>query len=214
MRNFQPLLAALTAAALLSACNNGPLFYAELEEPKLCKTIPASDLPPFTGTAPGAELRYALPIPISSELPLFAAGGDGGSNDQETEIRLIEFTLVARSGIIDFNQIETAHITVEPPPGSSQPPALLVTYTKNPASLPGDRLVVGGDQGVNISPYLFDPGTTDAGTFPGDAGFASEGSILVEATMTGVLPENPWSADMRVCIYMRTRFNYLSAYGL
>ncbi len=213
MRNLQPVLAALSAAALLSACNGSPLFFAELEEPKLCKTIPADELPPFIGTPPGSDLRFTLPIPIASELPLFAAGGDGGSDDTVTEIRLIEYTLVARSGIIDFNQIETAQITVQPPPGSSQAPAVLVTYAKDPAHLPGDRLVVGGDQGVNIAAYLFDPGTTDAGVFL-DAGTATEGSVLVEATMTGVLPEDYWTADMRVCIYMRTRFNYLNAYGL
>jgi len=210
---MQKLIPALTASALLAACNQGPLFYAELEEPRLCKTLPAEELPPFEGTAPGQELRFGVPIPIGEELPLFS-GGDGGTSDVETEIRMIEMTLVARSGITDFNQIETAAITVEPPPGSAQPPALLISYAKDPANPPGDRLVVAGDQGVNLIPYLFDPGGTDAGTPSGsDGGSAPEGTILVEATMTGVLPENEWTADIRVCIYMRTRFNYLNAYG-
>lgn len=196
----------------LVACNTGPLFFAELEEPRLCKTLPAV---PFDGTQPGAELRRRLAIPVGQELPLFSIG-DGGSSNVETEIRLIEFVLVRRSGIPDFNAVEAARIVVEPAPGRSTGPATLVTYTRDPGRLPGDTLIVGGGAGVNLVPYMFDPGTLDGGVPPsaGDGGTASQGTILVEAVMSGSLPEQPWRADVRVCIYMRTRFNYLNAYGL
>lgn len=212
MRPMIKITGALAAATLLvAACDGGPLFFAELEEPRLCKTI---DNIPFEGTAPGSELRYRLGIPIASELPLFASG-DGGTSDVDTEVRLIEFALLRESGILDFNAVESVRVAVQPAPGASQPEATLLSYVRDPADLPGDTLIVAGDQDVNLVPYIFDPATVDGGT-PSmlDGGTAEDGTIAVEVVMSGELPEDPWVADVRACIYMRTRFNYLNAYGL
>lgn len=209
MRTSITLASALATLLLFGACD-GPLFFAELEEPRLCKTL--QDLP-FEGVAAGGELRYRLALPVGAEVPLFALG-DGGTSDVDTEIRLIEFALLRESGILDFNSVESAEVSVEPPPGASVAAATLLSYTRDPSDLPGDTLIVAGDEGVNLVPYLFDPGTTDAGVpVAGDGGTAEEG-VVVEIRMTGALPEDPWMADLRACIYMRTRFNYLNAYGL
>lgn len=207
MATSNKLTGALLLASLLATGCNQPLFFAELEEPRLCKTIEEI---PFFGTPPGSDLRYEVGIPIASELPLFAGG-----QDVETDIHLIEFALLRRGGILDFNDVETAEVIVRTAPGASEPDALLLSYQRDPANLPGDTLIVGGDRQVNLLPYIFDPGTTDGGPPSSlDGGTADEGTIGVEVVMTGELPEEAWSADIRACIYMRTRFNYLNAYGL
>lgn len=216
MRSVLKAFTVIAAATLvIVACNQGPLFYAEIEEPAICKTIP--DVP-FTASQPGQELRYPMAIPIGS-LPMFSPGDpdggtDAGAGDNETEVRLIEFRLTNPRNVTDFNNFETAQVTVQPPSGSTLQAQALVTYVKDPTHLPGTTLVVAGDRGVNLVPYLFDATGMDAGTGSFDAGSGAERSIMVEGTMTGTLPDVDWQADVRVCIYMRTRFNYLNAYGL
>lgn len=208
------ILLSVLAAAVLIACGR-PLFYAELEEPRLCKTIPAEDLFPFPGTSPGAELRAELPIPLGAILePITAFGqgdADGGTAaiDLDTTVRLIEFTLVARSGVTDFNAVETVAISVVPEPGSGLERATLLNYTRDPAHLPGDRLTVAGDENVNLAEYI---GQSGSATLP-DGGTV-DGTVRFEAVMTGTLPENEWTADMRACVFLKTRINYLNAYGL
>jgi len=62
---------------------------------------------------------------------------------------------------------------------------------------------------VDLAKYLAEAKTA---TLP-DGGTA-DGNLLIEAVMTGTLPDNEWRADMKACVYMKARLNYLTAYGL
>ncbi len=205
------LIAAAAFAALASACSQGPIFYAEIEEPSLCKTIPYDQLPPFSGVTPGSDLVWEMPIPLAQQMALFGGNSDGGfaiPADASINIRLIEFTLTAKQGITDFNAVTTSTISVEPFPGSTLTEQALLTYTQDAAHLPGDRLTVAGDKGVDLAAYLNDSTgqSYDGGTM--------DGNLLIRAVMTGTLPDAEWRADVRACLYMKARVNYLSAYGL
>lgn len=205
------LLTFVALASLTSACSQGPIFYAEIEEPSLCKTIPWDQLPPFTGVAPGVDLVWEMPIPLAQQMSLFGGNADGGFSvpqGSQINIRLVELTLTAKQGITDFNAVAASTVSAVPFPGSTLTEQVLLSYTQDPANLPGDRLTIAGDRGVELADFLND---SSGQTYDGGS---TDGSVLIRAVMTGTLPPNDWRADVRACLYMKARVNYLSAYGL
>lgn len=185
---------ALFAAALLglvSGCDASQYFYAELEEPAICKTFPDVVMDP---TAPGADLVKQLPpIPLTQNIPLF------DSTSGQVVFKLLSLEFVGKQGIQDFNSVDAAWITALPDPNgtSGLQPTDLIRYDRVPGVLPEKRLTIGGNSDIDLVPFL-----------------TSSGEISVEARMTGGLPNNPWTADVTGCIYAKARIHYLDAYGL
>ena len=185
---------ALFAAALLgltSGCGISQWFYAELEEPGICKTFVDVVMDP---TAPGADLVKQLPpIPLSRNIPLFDSSAGG------VQFKLLSLTFLGKQGIQDFNSVNSAWITALPDPNgtSGLPPTELIRYDKAPGVTPGLELTIGGTSDIDLVPFL-----------------TSSGEISVEARMVGGLPNNPWVADITGCIYAKARVNYLGAYGI
>jgi hypothetical protein len=183
---------ALFVLAVLAAtgCGGGDsLFYAELEEPGICKTV--LDVP-MDPTAPGASLTKTIPIDLAANVPLFDT--DSGN----VVVRLLEVKFTGKQGIQDFNSVDSAEILALPDPNDTTglQPTQVLAYTKEPGVIPGKELNIVADQGIDLVPFL------------------TNGVVTVEARMNGGLPNNVWTADVRGCIYMKARVKYLDAYGL
>jgi hypothetical protein len=187
MKTLKTTLLAALLAAFSTGCGGGSLFFAELEEPGICKTM--VDVP-MAATPPGQTLTMNLTIDLASRIPMFDATATG------TNIRFIELTFWAKSGINDFNSVDTAEVLAVPDPSSQLQTTQVLSYTKSPGFVPGTQLTVAADQGVELVPFL------------------ANGNITVETRMTGGLPNNSWTADIRGCLYMKSKVNYLEGYGI
>jgi hypothetical protein len=170
-----------------SGCG-GPLLFAELEEELICKTIPDVIFDP---SVPGVDLRRDFPIPLKDYLPLFSLEG------ASTNIELVELVFNAKSGITDFNSVEQATVTVVGPEGTTIPPAVPGQYVKDLVNLPGRTLVLPGQPGIDLVPFM-----------------DTESTLNLQNVMTGSLPPNPWTADVRGCLRMKARLDYGTRIGL
>jgi len=186
-----PLRLFLTAAALsVAGCGPEPIFYADFDEPSICKTV--TDVP-FDPTVPGADLTLSFDLPVGQYVPLF------DNPDAKVTLYLNELTFFAKEGINDFNSVDTAAINVLPQDGSTDPKQTVLNYTKDPNNLPGKTLSVGGERNIELGPYL----SAD-----------SDKKAKLETVMKGTLPPNYWTADVKVCFHMKVRLNYARAIGL
>jgi hypothetical protein len=176
--------------ALGAGCGGGAdsLFYAELEEPAICKTVPDVPMDP---TAPGATLTKTIPINLAENVPLFDT--DSGN----VVVRLLEVKFTGKQGIRDFNSVDTAEVLALPDPSNTElQPTQVLSYTRVPGADVNLELNILAQRDVDLVPFL------------------TNGVVTVEARMTGGLPNNVWTADVRGCIYMKVRVNYLEAYDL
>jgi hypothetical protein len=184
---FKSLLIVLAPFAV--GCG-GPIFYVDVDEPAICKTV--RDVP-FEPAVPGADLRLTFDLPVGQYLPLI------GTQDARTTLYLNELSFTAKEGIQDFNTVDAATISVLPRPESTASKQVLLSYTKDPANPPNKVLVVGGERDVELQPYL----SAD-----------EDRSASLEAVMKGALPSNYWTADVKVCIHAHVRYNYGRPFGL
>jgi hypothetical protein len=177
----------LALALLVAASGCGsPLLYAEIEEPRACITLHGQSFP---GVPLGVSLQKALEFPLGSELPLV------GEKDTASEIRLDEVTIIANASAAgDLDGIQEMAIKVVPPAGSSLPPETLITYQR--AANPGSALVAGGATGVDLAPYL------------------DGGAVHLEADVSGTLPGESWTADVKGCLYVKVTYDYGKGLGL
>ena len=187
-RALRTVLLTSALLGLTSGCGNlSRWFFAELEEPAICKTV--IDVP-MERTQPGQELvKRVPPIALSNSIPLFDSDQGG------VEFKLLSLEFVGKQGIQDFNSVDAAWINVLDASDNVGPE--LIRYDRTPGVLIGNRLTIGGTTDIDLVPFL-----------------TSGGEISVEARMTGALPPNPWFADVTACLYTKARINYLDAYGL
>jgi hypothetical protein len=192
MRTLRTALFAAALLALASGCGLSNQFYAELEEPGICRTFQGVVMDP---TAPGAELVLVLPIPVTQDVPLFDTAGGG----VVFKLLSVTFDSTNGTGIQDFNSVDSAWVTALPDQTNpnGQVATEVIRYDKAPNVLPGKKLTIGGNSDVDLVPFL-----------------SSSGGVTVEARMTGGLPNNNWTSDITGCLYAKARLNYLDAYGI
>jgi hypothetical protein len=188
MKNTLSFFVAL--AALGSTACGGPILYADLDEPALCKTV--QDVP-FDGAVPGQDLKLSFDLPVGQYVPVF------NTQDAVVNLRLNEVTFTAKKGIQDFNSVSSAGIDVLPQSGSTLPQTTVLSYTQDPNNLPGPTLTISGERQVELIPFL----SSD-----------SDRKATLQADMKGKLPPNVWTADVRVCFHTHARFNYAHSVGL
>lgn len=191
----------LLAALFVLACGK-PVFYADLNEPRICKTVPNQSFP----AQQNGQLQSDFDIPIGDILSVF-----NQSQNTVVDIELTELTLNAQQGITDFNGVDSAAVSVQAGadagtirPDGGLPGTVVLEYTKNPNNLPGRTVTVSPIAKVNLIDFIhstsFDGGTTDG--------------ITLHAEMSGQLPTNDWTADVRGCISFDAKIYYLQKYGL
>ena len=179
-----PLLLLATCAPL---CACGPIFFAQVEEPELCKTVSAAFSAAAAAVRSGESVSVELDV--RSELDAFQRA------DTSTQLRLLYVRFEALRGIQDFDFVDTAVIKVV---GTTTPecnlPAL-VSYQRDPAASPQSNLTFPG-------PDLLDL-----------AGCLSAEKVTLETDFGGSLPTNDWSMSVKACLSGKARINYLGGKG-
>src|SRR6266852_1965410 len=178
---FRRILSTALASVALSGCG-GNLLYGEMQEPTLVlsqplgQTIPGAPQVPVT--VPQNVLTFTFQVP---DIPL--SGGSTTSNQGGftigSSMKLNQAALIMPpSTNADFNGIDTMTITIS----SATKSQTLAGYTKDPANLPGQTIVLLPVQDVELLDYL------TAGT--------GGNTITLDVSGSGTLPANSWTADV------------------
>jgi hypothetical protein len=190
MRTIRHALFAVSLLALASGCG-GPSkwFFAEIKEPGICKTVVDQTMSP---TQPGQDMVIQFTVNFPQNVPLFDTSSGG------VEILPLYVTFDAKSGIQDFNSVDSAWILAKPDPNNTAglTDTEIVRYDRAPGFAPGTELTIAAHQDVNLVPFL------------------NNGDLTVEAHMNGGLPQNPWVADITACLATNARVDYLAGFGL
>lgn len=183
-RTLSQLGAAFVAVSSLASFGcGGDILFAELEIPSLCTSIPGQ-------TFPGAPIAVAGTATFPNEFDVGNTLSDFGNLGQ-VEARALFFDITAKSGVQDFGFVDQVQLKVLPAPNSTLLPVQLVDY-KAGAQPPSNNM----HWAVN-SPDMM--------------GYLKEPPLRFETTFTGTLPTVDWSFDIRLCIFMKARIDYLQA---
>ncbi len=169
------MLAALTAP--LAGCGN--LLMAEVEQPEVCKTLPDN-------VFSGSEYTKTMEINVSEQLPGLDVTSPTGV---QSTFFFNRVDFIAKSGITDFDFVDSAKISVLPPDGSDLPPVAVIDFTRTEPS--GTTLSMVGSSKIDLYQYL------------------TAGVVKVEAALTGRLPSTDWSMDIKPCLYAKVKANYV-----
>ena len=173
------LLAALAAALALTGC--GDLFFIEAETKSICKTEPGATFP--------AAPPVSATVSQSLRLPINGIGDVVPEEDFEAELTLRSFELNLASGATNLDGIETLRLSARAP-GSTAEPTPLGTYTRNgQTNVRSIRLT--GSEGTDI------------------VELATQDELEVNVEVSGMLPQQDWTADLDVCAGLRVRADYL-----
>jgi hypothetical protein len=169
----------------LTGCG-GPMFFAEVEVPEVCKSLLAQDFP--AAPVPGFQGTLSFPpftLDFGDSVPL--------TNDEKLEatIRILSGHLSATSGVSNLDFVDAASIRLLPPASSTLPPLSVVDYTR-PAGAPSSNSIEITD-------------ASDPDIFP----YVQAGAITLEISLTGTLPTTAWSADISACAGAKAKYRYL-----
>ncbi len=169
----------LLPALLLASAGCNDVLFLELEQPALCKTVVGQ-------TFGGSQYSTTLDIDVAQELQGLGVDSPEGI---ELFVSMERARLIARSGVTDFDFIDSARILVVSVEPDGPPPAEALSYTRTGPTGAEVELNDGGK--LNLSEYI------------------TQDTLRVEAAISGRLPSEDWSVDIEVCLYGRARVNYL-----
>ncbi len=167
-------LTSLTTVLLL-ATGCGVTFDAE----ELCKTMPDQPFAalPAPINSPTVTLTRTLDYDLGPQLSQLS------SPNVESSVRMTRMVLTAKSGISDFNFVDTATIRLENPAGGEEPADVLQYEKGGPP--PGERMELKGEGFVDVTRYMHD------------------GKLRIIGTLVGQLPQS-FTADVQICVQATT----------
>lgn len=154
-------------------------LYMEIEQPEICQVLPDQ-------VFEGNQYSNELTVDVQGQLPGIDLSEPHGI---ETLFRLSKVEFIAKSGITDFDFISGAQISLVPAEGSATAPATVIDYTRSAPT--GTTLSMAGAMDVDLYDYL------------------KEGDVVINSALSGTLPSNEWSMDIKLCMYVRIRADYL-----
>ena len=178
------------ACLALSGCG-GKLVYGEMEEPTLVLTQPLGQTvpgaPPVPVTVPQGLLTFTFNVP---DIPL--SGGSTTSKEAGftigSSMKLNQAALImSPSSNADFNGFDTLTLTIS---SATQTQKTLARYTKDPANLPGQTIVLRPVDDVELLDYLTGPA-------------GSSKTITLDVSGSGTLPANSWTADVDLDVRLK-----------
>ena len=176
------------ACLALSGCG-GRLAYGEMEEPSLVLTQPLGQ------TVPGApQVPVSVPqgiVTFTFNVPSIPLSG-GSTTSQEAGFTIGSSMKLNQAALImppstnaDFNGLDTVTLTVSVGSGT---PVTLAQYTKDPAHLPGQTLVLKPVGDVELLDFLTGTGTKN---------------LTLGISGSGTLPANNWTADVDLDVRLK-----------
>ncbi len=188
--NPTPCRILFAACLALSGCG-GKLIYGEMEEPTLVLTQPLGQTvpgaPPVPVTVPQGLLTFTFNVP---DIPL--SGGSTTSKEAGftigSSMKLNQAALImSPSSNADFNGFDTLTLTIS---SATQTQKTLARYTKDPAHLPGQTIVLRPVDDVELLDYLTGPA-------------GSSKTITLDVSGSGTLPGNSWTADVDLDVRLK-----------
>jgi hypothetical protein len=171
----------LPALLLLTAC--GDLLYIEAETESICKTE--------SGAAFPAAPPVSHTVSQSLRLPINGIGDAVPEEDFEAELSLRSFELILGTGAANLDGIDSLSLTANTPGGTGAG-ILLGSYTR-PAGQTNIRSIrLTGSEGTDI------------------VSLARQDELDVRVDLSGMLPQEDWTADLDVCAGLRVRANYFN----
>ncbi len=177
----RPLLAALPLA--LAGCG---LFFAQVDAPSVCLTLPRVAFP---GTPAGAGMSLDVSYDLSAPLPVVA------DPNVHYELRLssVDTRLGATDPAFDpgytFAAVQSVRVLAHDPSGAL-PDVPLVAWQQDPAHPPTTEISASGPANVDLAPYV------------------SGGALSLRAEYAGGLPQAPFTADVRGCFDLSVKVDY------
>src|ERR1700687_252559 len=142
MRRFLSIVLAVLSASGLSGC--GSLFFAQIEEADLCKTV-SVDFPAAPAVGTSAQ-GGAVDLDLHSDLAPF------NRSDTTTQLQLKYVEFFAGTGIADFGFVDAAKITLQSTSGGACNLADLVSYQPDPWRSPPPTLTFTAPAALNLLP--------------------------------------------------------------
>ncbi|SRR6266571_3122913 len=186
---FRRILFTALASVALSGCG-GNLLYGEMQEPTLVLSQPVGQIipgaPQIPVTVPQGLVSFTFDVP---DIPL--SGGSTTSKEAGftigSSMKLNQAALIMPpSTNADFNGFDTLTLTIS----SASQTQILARYTKDPAQLPGQTIVLPPVDDVELLDYLTATGTGSK-------------TITLDVSGSGTLPANSWTADVDLDVRLR-----------
>jgi hypothetical protein len=176
-------LRALAPALLLAAGCGDPLFFAQVQETRLCLALANRSVPaaPAAAAALGPQtVTWAGDLDLGSKFP-----GIDKKDAVSGSIRMLSMTV---SGSTDLAGVSSAAVTVSDAAGA---PTAFMHYA--PPSPAPDQLVMTLDQDLNLLDRL------------------QSGVLHYTITFTGTPPTTAWTADIESCLSLDVTIDALKA---
>ena len=180
-----PAKSLVVLIAAFAVCGCGSVFFAEVEEPEVCKTSSAD----FPAAPPGGTTSQSA----STDFDVHGQLSDLDKLDYTGEFVLTSVQVDAKQGIADFSFVDSADLALSGVTDPSCNVSGLVTYQRDPsAPTAASSLTLRPANSVNLIDCL------------------SAGTVKIATTFSGRLPTAPWSVDIKACFRASVKVNYLN----
>lgn len=179
-----PIRSLFALAASFAVCGCGSLFFAQVEEPEVCKT---SDADYTASTSTGTSSQSA-----SVEFDMPSVFTDLKKLDYTGQFALTFAQIDAKQGIADFSFVDRVVFGLNGVTEPSCSAPNLISYQRQPSDSAASPLVLRPTDSVDLISCL------------------TAGRIKLMVTFTGRLPAAPWSITYQACFRASARVNYLN----
>lgn len=171
------VLPALVLLASLAAGCGGPPFFAEVQDPRVCVTIPTQQVQGAPAGLGEQTVQLQGDLDLGSGLPGVDQGGLTG------EVVMVDLSVTSAT---DLSGVSRATLTVLDPGLDGASPATLqeASYAQAPGSDPHQLSFTVATPAVNLLPALT----------------ARSGTLRYAVSFTGTPPTSSWSTDVTACV--------------
>ncbi len=172
------LLASLMFA--LAGCGD-PLFFAAVEDPKVCLALPGESVPAAPAGIGPQTARWEGDLDVGSDIPGLDSKGSTGS------IKMLSFTVHSST---DMSLITSVQVDISDKEGN---PEHFASYAQQPSADP-NTLSMTIDRDLDLFDRL-----------------ANGGKLHYAIAFTGSPPKEVWSADFTACLSVEMKIDALKA---
>lgn len=162
------------------------LFFVEVEESRVCKTVPNALFAPGIGGGQRETVKKSFAYDFGPEL--LQVNGRA----LRTEVRILSVIFVAAQGTKDLNFISKATIGLaSASDGGTLPQLNVLTYEKPAGAAVNQSVTLTRAEPIDVTAYL------------------ARGKLDITAQITGTLPEQDWGLDIKTCLDVKVHYDYL-----
>jgi hypothetical protein len=185
-----------STALVLAGCGD-PLFFGEVEEPKICFRLPAASVPAAPALPPGAPAIPSQTVESSGELDLGSQIPGLDQKGTTGSLRLLSLSISSSADAL--SHIDAAEADLPAPGGALAP---FVDFSRTPSV---GSYTPNADGSATIDMKL----APDTELF--QAVFANGGKLPYRIALTGTPPTVAWTVAVDFCMYAKLKVDVLQA---